>query len=518
MNQAPPLEEYDAFALNTPLREAASRAGADWALEKLHGLGAIVGSAEGRDHAERSDRNPPVLERYDGVGDRVDRVVRDPSWHWLVDRTVEYDLHGMTFRKDNPPAHAARAAMILTWSELSLPTVCPVSANYAIMPALAMDPALQARHAPGLLSTDSGSVTFAAASMTERQGGSDIRGTATVATPQADGSYSITGQKWFVTCPWGDVVLVLARAPGGLTCFVVESAHPGYRIERLKDKLGWHALGVGEVELHDAPGHRIGEEGKGVGVIMRMISFTRLDVMLENAAVLRVGTMRAIHNARHRHVLGKLLTDHGAMRNVLADLALESEAATAGVMHVAGSYDIAGSRLSRIALTLMKYWLSKRAAGHAAEALECLGGNGYVEASGMPRLMRDSVVGSVWEGSGNVAALDILRVLHGDPESVEQFLMECEAARGGNALLDQWIDALRAEIRQVAQGGDPEWNARLLTERMALAFQGSVLMRFAPNAVSDAFCAGRLGPRGMAYGTLPPSVDVDALLARALPA
>ncbi len=518
MNQAPPLTDYDAFAVNVPLQEAAARAGADWALGRLHGIGAVVGSAEAMDHAIRSDDNRPVLERYDGLGDRVDKVRRDPSWHWLVDRTVDYDLHGMTFRADNPPAHAARAAMVLLWGELSMPTICPVSANYAIMPALALNPQLHARWAPALLATDRKELKFAAASMTERQGGSDIRGTTTVAHPQADGSYSITGQKWFVTCPWGDIVLVLARAPGGLSCFVVESSHPGYRIERLKEKLGWHALGVGEVELHGVPGYLIGEEGRGVGVIMRMISFTRLDVMLENAAVLRVGTMRAVHNARHRRVLGEMLIDHAAMRNVLADLALESEAATAGAMHVAASFDRPDSRLSRIALTLMKYWLSKRAAGHAAEALECLGGNGYVEASGMPRLLRDSVVGSVWEGSGNVAALDILRALRSDPESVEQFLAECTEARGGNLLLDRSIDALQAEIAGLADNGDPEWGARLLAERMALTFQASVLMRFAPNAVSDAFCAGRLGKQGLAYGTLPPSVDVDSLLERALPA
>jgi putative acyl-CoA dehydrogenase len=516
-NNAPVREDHDAFALNTPLVEAVAREGAAWATDRCHAVGALVGSREARFHAARSEAHPPVLHRYDRFGDRIDQIERDPSWHWLVDRSLEHDLHGLPWRSEIP-AHAARAAMVLSWGEMSLPSICPSSGNYSMVPALRASPEISAAWTPRLISQNKPDLVFAAASLTERQGGSDVRSNRTTAQPVGGDLFVLNGLKWFITCPWADLLLVLAQAPGGLTCFVVESAEPGFRIERLKDKMGWKALGVGEIELRDVPARQLGVEGRGVGVIMRMIAYTRLDVMLECASSLRKGTIEAIHQARHRHVLGKTLVKHSSMRNVLADLALESEAATVAAMRVARSYDEPETKFGRLALSVLKYWISKRAAGHAAEALECLGGNGYVEESGMPTHFRDAALGSVWEGSGNVAALDVLRALRTDPQSLDEFIAECELAKGGSPALDAWIGTMRDEAQAVAGGDDAEWGARRLVERLALGLQASLLTRFSPSAVSDAFCASRLPATSLAYGGLPPGVDVDAILSRALPA
>lgn len=516
-NQVPVLGDHNAFARNIPLQEAVARSGASWAAPRLAELGHIVGSTEARNHAARTDKNPPILHRYDHSGERIDQVERDASWHWLVDRTIDFDLHGMTTRSEIDCAHTARAAMIMLWGEASLPTICPVSANYAMVPALSSQPEVQSQWHDALTTPDRSRLLFAGASMTERQGGSDIRGTSTTATAQSDGSYSLDGDKWFVTCPWADLFLVLAKAPGGLTCFLADARQGGFHIERLKDKLGWHGLGVGEVQLRGVQGQRVGEEGRGVGAIMRMISYTRLDVMLENCASIRSGTLRAIHYARHRSAFGKMLVDQPLMTNVLADLALESEAATAAGMRVAMSYDQKGSQFGRVALTLMKYWISKRAAPHAAEALECLGGNGFVEASGMPRHLRDSVVGSVWEGSGNIAALDILRAVRTGGDAFEEFSAECIAAKGGNRYLDMELDRIFDDVRDWAGSDDAEWGARRMVERLALVLQASILVRSLPNEISDAFCGARLADRSLTYGNVPAGSAAKAIIERAFP-
>ncbi len=518
MNQPPALEDYDAYTWNQALQEAVRRAGADVAAARLHALGAIAGSGEGRYHAARSDAHPPVLHRYDGIGARVDGIECDPSWDWLVDRTIEHDLHGLPFREDIAVPHAARAALILVWGELDLPTICPISGNFAMVQALGADPALKAMWAERLLTQDRSRLLFGAAAMTERQGGSDVRDTRSIAVEQQDGTYLLSGQKWFVTCPWADLVLILAMATAGLTCFLAESSHAGFRIERLKHKLGWHGLGVGEVELHELPARRLGEEGRGVAAIMRMIAFTRLDVLLENVASMRLGVLRAVHHARHRCVLGRPLATHPLMRNVLADLALEAEAATAGAMRVAASYDSGETAFGRLALPILKYWVAKRAAPHAAEAMECLGGDGFVEASGMPRLLRNSVVGSIWEGSGNVAALDVLRAVRRDGAAFDAFAAECRLAAGADTRLDGYMSATLDAVPGWAASDDAEYAARAIVERLALTLQASLLVRHAPDAVADAFCAGRLGDRTLPFGGLPGAVDVDATLARVIPA
>lgn len=517
INQPPEQGDFNAFGVNVPLQEALFNNGAGAAEGTCRKIGRIVGSQEARDHAGATERFPPVLHRYDRFGNRIDQVERHSSWHWLVEQTVAFDLHGMAHRPGAQNAHAARAAMVMTWGELSLPTICPVSANYAMYPALSVQPEIKERWADRLLAKSPQDIWFAAASMTERQGGSDVSDTRTQAVEQMDGTYLLTGLKWFVTCPWAEVALVLGRTTEGLTTFILETCQPGFRIERLKDKLGWHPLGVGEVELREAVAHRVGEEGRGVAAIMGMIAFTRLDVMLEAAASMRFGVTRALHHCRHRRVQGRSLADHSAMRNVLTDLALESEAATVGSMRVARCYDQGEQELGRLLLTLSKYWMTKRAAGHAAEVLECFGGNGYVEASDMPRHLRDAVLGSIWEGSGNVAALDVLRTARKLPVAFDAFLAECEKARGGNKAYDHALDRLRSEIGAILSSGDPEWGVRQFAEHLALVHQANCLIQCAPNAVSDAFCAARLGARGLAYGTLADQTATNLILSRVLP-
>jgi putative acyl-CoA dehydrogenase len=347
--------------------------------------------------------------------------------------------------------------------------------------------------------------------MTEKQGGSDVRAGTTRAEPVGDGIYEITGHKWFCSYPSCDVFLTLAQAPGGLSCLLFESSDPGFRIQRLKDKLGTRSLPSSEVEFHGVRGRLVGDEGRGVQTIIRMVNHTRLDCLIGSAAAMRWGLAQAVHHARHRSAFGRLLVDQPAMLNVLADLAIESEAATAAALRVARAYDESDAPFRRFATAVMKYWVTKRAPQHAGEALECLGGNGYVEESGMPRLYRDSPLNSIWEGSGNVAALDVLRAAVKEPEGLPAFLAECELARGGNALLDVHLDRLRS----ASLPEDPQFEARRIVEDLAVALQASLLVRNATPPVADAFCAGRLGGTGRVFGTLPPSVDAATIVERA---
>jgi putative acyl-CoA dehydrogenase len=338
--------------------------------------------------------------------------------------------------------------------------------------------------------------------------------------PRPDGSWRLRGHKWFTSAPMNDVFLVLAQAPGGLSCFLVERG-PRMEFQRLKDKLGTRSLPSSEVEFRGIEGRLIGEEGRGVPAIIRMVNHTRLDCLLGSTTSVRRGTLEAIHHARHRSAFGALLADQPAMRNVLADLALESEAATVTAMRVARSYDESEEgAFRRFATAVEKYWICKRAAAHAAEALECLGGNGFVEESGMPLLYRDAPLNSIWEGSGNVAALDVLRAIVSEPEGLPAFFAECELAAGGDRRLDSHLARTHERVRSLfaAPDGDVQFQARAVVEDLAVALQGSLLVRHSPSAVADAFCAARLGGQGgRVYGTLPAGVDAAAIIDRALP-
>jgi putative acyl-CoA dehydrogenase len=427
----------------------------------------------------------------------------------------------------------ARAAKEFVWTATDPGHICPISMTYAVVPALRHNPDLAATYEPLLTSTtyDYGLRVpatkrglVAGMSMTEKQGGSDVRANTTTATPTGDGSYALVGHKWFTSAPMSDFFLTLAQAPGGLSCFFVPRVLPDgsrnpIRLQRLKSKLGNRSNASSEIEYDGALGWLVGEEGRGVPTIIEMVNMTRLDCTIGSAAGMRIATMQAVHHARHRSAFGKLLVDQPLMANVLADLAVEAEAATYAAMRLAGATDRVArgdeqeAGVRRIALAVSKYWVCKRAPAHAAEALECLGGNGYVEDSGMPRLFRESPLMSIWEGSGNVAALDTLRALARQPESLEAFFDEVELAAGADSRLDDAVGRVRKELTDFA---DIEYRARHLVEQLALVFQGSLLVRHAPAAVAEAFCGSRLGGDwGIAFGTLPVGVDTGTIVERA---
>ena len=515
LNQSVPFEDVDLLAADVPLAEALEREGAGWAVDRVRDAGLVAGSAEAQEHGRRAERNEPRLLTHDRFGHRVDQVDLDPSWHWLLRGAVEREIHALPWRDPKPGAHVARAALELLWTQANAGVMCPVSMTYSAVPALRADPVLAAEWEPRLTIPDYERGALCGMAMTEKQGGSDVRANITRAEPAGDGWWQLHGHKWFCSYPPCEVFLVLAQAPGGLSCFLLERG-PGMEFQRLKDKLGTRSLPSSEVEFRGAAARMLGEEGRGVATIIEMVTHTRLDCVIGSAAGMRRGVAEAVWHARHRSAFGARLCEQPLMRNVLADLALESEAATATALRLARAYDEEHNTLRRFATAVLKYWICKRATPHAAESLECLGGNGYVEESPMPRLLRDSPLNGIWEGSGNVMSLDVLRAMAREPEGLPAFLAECELARGADALLDAHLDALPRTLGALS-GGDAQWSARRAVEDLALAFQASLLVRVAPPAVSDAFCAGRLGEaRGRAYGTLPGGVDADAVLGRAL--
>ena len=480
----------------------------------------MAGSVEALEHGRRAERNVPILRTHDRYGNRIDEVELDPSWHWLLRGAVEREIHSLPWRSPRPGGHAVRAALFMLWSQTDAGVMCPVSMTYAAVPALRDGaPEIAAEWEPRLTLPDYEAGALAGMAMTERQGGSDVRANITQAEPVGDGRFELHGHKWFCSYPPCDVFLVLAQAPGGLSCFLVERG-PGMEFQRLKDKLGTRSLPSSEVEFRGASGRLVGEEGRGVPAIIRMVNHTRLDCLLGAATGMRRGVIEAIHHARHRAAFGAPLVEQPAMQNVLADLAIESEAATAAGLRVARAYDSPSEgAFRRFATAVMKYWVCKRAAPHAAEALECLGGNGFVEDSGMPLLYRDAPLNSIWEGSGNVAALDVLRAMVKEPEGLPAFLEECSLAAGADRRLDAHLDRVRGLAVKVFESGEPQFSARRVVEDLAVALQASLLVRGAPPAVADAFCAARLaGGGGRVYGTLPAGVDAAAIVDRALPA
>ena len=524
LNQPPPLEPVNLFEVDLALGEALEREGGGWGVDRVREAGAVAGSAESREHSRRAERNLPILRTHDRFGNRIDEVELDPSWHWLLKGAIERELHGLPWREERPGGHVVRAALFMLWGNTSDGVMCPVSMTYAAIPALRDGaPDLAAEWEPRLTKPDYEHGALAGMAMTERQGGSDVRANITRAEPVGDGQYEIHGHKWFCSYPPCDIFLVLAKTgdpPTRLSCFLVERG-PGMEFQRLKDKLGTRSLPSSEVEFRGISGRLIGEEGRGVPAIIRMVNHTRLDCLLGATTGLRRGTLEAIHHARHRSAFGKLLVDQPAMRNVLADLAIESEATTVSAMRVARSYDDGDDEASfrRFATAVMKYWACKRAPAHAAEALECLGGNGFIEDSGMPVLYRDAPLGSIWEGSGNVSALDVLRALAKEPAGLPAFMEECELASRADRRLDAHLARVRERATAVFAGPDPQFEARRVVEELALALQGSLLVRHSPGAVADAFCASRLGGEGgRVYGTLPPGVAAGEIIDRALPA
>ena len=528
-NQPPPLVDYDPLACDPALTAAITREGAADALPALKHLAALVTSGEAQEHARLADVHPPVLHTHDRYGHRIDEVEFHPSWHWLMRRAVGSGLHGAAWAGEpGSGAHVARAAGFYLMGQLESGHCCPVSMTYAAVPALRHDEALARAYEPGLRSTAyafglappaTKPGLLAGMSMTEKQGGSDVRAGTTRAEPSSEGTYRLVGYKWFTSAPMNDLFLTLAQAPDGLTCFVLPRVLPdgsrnAIRLMRLKDKLGNRSNASAEIEYEGAVGWRLGAEGRGVATIIEMVSMTRLDCVLGSASLVRAALSEAAHHVAHRSAFGRVLAQQPLMQTVIADLALESEAATALAMRLAGAVDREERAFLRLALPAAKYLVCKRAPTVVAEALECLGGNGFVEDSGLPRRYREAPLNSIWEGSGNVAALDVLRAVNREPEAVAAVVAELDAATGA----DEWFDRAVRELRTELRSRDPR-RARRMAKLLALCVQGRLLLRYGPDEVAAAFLASRFLPDGpwRTAGTLPVESATEALVARITP-
>ncbi|UNO39380.1 acyl-CoA dehydrogenase family protein [Streptomyces sp. MST-110588] len=542
-NQPPPLVGHDVFATDAALTEGVERYVTPALHKEVTTELSELGRAAGSEHARRwgalANDHPPVLRTHDRYGNRLDEVEYHPAYHRLLGHAVS---SGLTAAWTRPQGHLRRAAGFLVWTQADAGHGCPLSMTHAAVPTLRTDPALAAEweplltsqvYEPGLRPMGAKPGALAGMAMTEKQGGSDVRTNTTRAEPLAeDGTYLLTGHKWFCSAPMSDVFLVLARAPGGLTCFLLPRTLPdgtrnSFRIQRLKDKLGNRSNASAEVEFDGRTwARRVGEEGRGLATILGMVAATRLDCVLGSAAVMRQAVAQALHHTAYREAFGSKLADQPLMRNVLADLALESEAATALALRLAAAYD-AGTEADtgpdtgserhflRLAVPAAKFWVTKRCTPVVAEALECLGGNGYVEESGLPRLLRESPLNSIWEGAGNIQALDVLRALRREPAALDAVLSEIGTARGVDHRFDGAVKGLLTELADLE---GIEARARRLAERLALVLQGSLLLRYAPPEVSDAFCASRLGgDHGTSFGTLPRTLALRAIAERARP-
>jgi putative acyl-CoA dehydrogenase len=536
-NQPPPLEGMNLFTSNVALVEATGREGADWVLERAARLGERVGG-EPVTWGFQANEYPPRLHTHDRFGHRIDEVEFHPAWHQLMQMAVEEELHSLPWRDPRPGVHVARAALYMTAIQVEAGFACPITMTFAAIPALRAQPDVAdswerpltaTTYDPRLIPVAEKGSALCGMAMTEKQGGSDVRANTTTARPLngggPGGEYELVGHKWFCSAPMCDLFLVLAQADEGLSCFALPRVLPdgtrnAFHLQRLKDKLGNRSNASSEVEFTGAWAQMLGPPGRGVPTIIEMVNHTRLDCVIGTAAGMHRGVTQALHHTAHRSAFGRLLIEQPLMRNVLADLCVESEAATVLAMRLARAYDEAAGdeaaqAFKRLATAVSKYWVCQRAPEHAFESLECLGGNGYVEASGMPRLYREAPLAAIWEGSGNVMSLDVLRALAKDPVGLEAFFDELELAAGAEPRLDRFVAALRAEL---ADPAELEARARRVVERMALALQGSLLVRHAPPAVADAFCASRLErDGGLVYGTLPPGLDFGAIIERHRP-
>lgn len=537
-NQVPPLTSIDLYGADAPLVEGVKREGAAWAEERLRAFGTELGSSRGIDLGFEANRHPPELRTFDRYGQRVDEVVYHPAYHELMRLGIDGGMPSIAWNEQKPGSHVAHVVMTYLFSQIEAGVVCPMTMTYAVVPALRAQPDVTADWEAGVLRgvydetfappAEKKGLTFGMA-MTEKQGGSDVRANTTRAEPLGPGGpggeYELTGHKWFCSAPMSDAFLTLAQTARGLSCFIVPRWRPDgtrnpFLLQRLKDKLGNRSNASSEVEYDRTWARMIGEEGRGVRTILEMVHHTRNDTVAAPAAFMRQALVQAIHHATHRKAFGKRLFEQPLMRNVLADLALEAEASTTLSLRIARGFDESphdeeARAFTRIATAVAKYWLNKRAPGHVVEALECLGGAGYVEESGLPRLYREAPLNGIWEGSGNVICLDVLRAMAREPGATELFFAELGEAKGANRRLDAAVERLGRAVRDP---GEVEFRARQLTEAMAVSLQASLLVRHAPGFVADAFCAARLGGEGGAvYGTLDPSVDVDAILCRAWP-
>ncbi|NDZ97521.1 DNA alkylation response protein [Streptomyces sp. SID6673] len=541
LNQSAPRRDINEYELNTVLREAVRRHDGGWADDELREIGALVGSEQFQHDAHLANTITPELHTHDRWGNRIDEVEYHPAYHRIIAASIAHGSHTRCWADPQPGSHVVRAAGFMMFGQIEPGHACPVSMTHAVIPSLELQPDVAAQWVPKALSrsyspdlsADKQSAIFGM-SMTEKQGGSDVRANTTVAKPVAGGGpgaeYLLTGHKWFCSAPMSDAFLVLAQAEGpageGLSCFLLPRVLPDgtrnvFRIQRLKNKLGNKSNASSEIELDGTVAVMIGEPGRGVRTIIEMVAQTRLDCVLGSASGMRQSVAEAVWHARHRAAFGATLADQPAMAAVLADLSLESEAATVTAIRLARAHDEDADdqerAFRRLATAVAKYWICKRGPHHSYEALECLGGNGYTEDFPLAMRYREQPVMAVWEGSGNVIALDVLRAMTREPESVAAFDAEISLARGSSRILDTHLDSLRDHLGELARldAASAQRRARSVVESMALALEASLLVRFSPAPVADAFIAARLGEdRKFEYGALPDGADLSAILER----
>jgi putative acyl-CoA dehydrogenase len=527
-NQPPPLEDYDPYATDPGLKSGLVREGAGWAESAVAAMGRAAGSAEVIAAGFAANRHPPELKAFDPEGRRIDEIEFHPAWHDLMRLGLEAGTHSVAWTESRAGAHVAHAALEYLLTQAEAGVCCPITMTYASLPALGHAPELLAEwgpkitaaaYDPRLIPIAEKSSALVGMAMTEKQGGSDVRANTTLARPAGDGGVELTGHKWFCSAPMSDGFLTLAQQDAGLSCFFVPRFTADGRrnrifIQRLKDKLGNRSNASAEIEYDRAWAAPVGEPGRGVAVIMAMVRHTRLDAAVVSAGLMRQAAVQAIHHCAHRMAFGRLLIDQPLMKAVLADLVVEAAASLFLVMRVARAFDEASEAeraFARLSVAVAKFWITKRLPNQTYEALECLGGNGYVEESMMPRLYREAPLNSIWEGSGNVNALDVLRALVKEPEAWAAYLDEMELGRGADRRLDAAIDALRLAVTNPQEAG-----ARRLVEDMAVTLQAALLVRHAPPPVAEAFLATRLsGSMRGVYGALPEGLALDAIIDKA---
>ena len=531
------LCDYNMYTTDVALKEAVQREGGGWAEPELTAFGRLTGSADYLELGHLANKFQPEFETHDRFGNRIDLVKFHPSYHQLMRTSIEHGLHASPWTAPGPGAHVARAAKTYLHTQVEAGHGCPITMTFAAVPTLRLQPDLAHLWEPRITARvydprnvpdpQKQGVTIGMA-MTEKQGGSDVRANSTRAFPVGSGgpgqAYELVGHKYFVSAPMCDAFLVLAQAPGGLSCFLMPRWRPDgsknpMQVLRLKKKMGNASNASSETELRGATAWLVGEEGRGVRNIIEMVSMTRFDCMIGSSAGMRMAASQALHHCAHRSAFGQVLIQQPLMQNVLADLALESEAAITLTLRMARAMDNRADPqedlLVRLVTAVGKYWICKRTPTHAYEAMECIGGSGVMEDSMMPRLYREAPVNAIWEGSGNVQCLDVLRAMTKTPAVVDAYFAEVRQARGAHAVLDRFVAALATDLSDL---GDVEYRARDLVDRLALALQASLLVRHAPSFVSDAFCHSRLGQTGQHnYGTLPRGVDVTAIIERATP-
>ncbi len=538
LNQPPPLERWNPYDGDRALKEALAREGGAWAEDKVRALAAAIGTARVLDLARQANRFTPELRSHDRFGHRVDLVEFHPAWHELMTLAYAHEVHALAWTARRPGAQVARAALSFLWNQAENGVGCPTGMSYAFYPALDYQPDVMAEWLPRLLSARYDPRPIAAErktgctvgmTFTEKQGGSDLRANQTKARPLGKPGpgrdYALTGHKWFCSAPMSDCFVTLAytdteRGPSAFFFrrWLPDGTVNPLLIQRLKDKCGNRSNASSEVEFNGTLATMIGAEGRGIQIALAMAHLTRLDFAVGSAGMMRFALTLAQHHTRNRRAFQRTIADQPMMRNVLADLALESEAATALAFRLARAADraLAGDEqerlFERIATPIAKYWICKRTPAFMAEAMECHGGNGFIEEAPLARLYREAPLNNIWEGSGNVICLDVLRVMERQPQAIEAYLAEVTRARGADRRFDAYLGTLEQALADPAQR---ELRGRRLCETMALALQASLLLRQAPAAMADAFCAARLGESlGLAFGTLPPKLDFDAMLER----